>query len=132
MFHPNAPLTAEGRRRLAVLIVEQGWTIRRAAERFQVSPAAASKWGQTLSGWYCVDGPWLTAAPFAPPTAGSTRASDYRAAVYPPVGPAPDRLPLGYPTLHRRPGTAPVSDAAVSLPRSGHWPAGAKAQTHPV
>lgn len=39
MFHPNAPLTAKGRRRLAVLIVEQGWTVRRAAERFQVSPA---------------------------------------------------------------------------------------------
>src|SRR5699024_12131671 len=44
MSHPNAPLTPEGRRRLAVLIVEDGWTIRRAAERFQVSPATASKW----------------------------------------------------------------------------------------
>ncbi len=28
MFHPNVPLTAEGRRRLAVLIVEDGWTVR--------------------------------------------------------------------------------------------------------
>lgn len=46
MFHPNAPLTAEGRRRLAVLIVEDGWTVRRAAERFQVSPATASKWAK--------------------------------------------------------------------------------------
>ncbi|MDR7294111.1 IS481 family transposase [Pseudoglutamicibacter albus] len=46
MSHPNAPLTAEGRRRLAVLIVEEGWTIRRAAERFQVSPATASKWAK--------------------------------------------------------------------------------------
>ncbi|PXA80191.1 IS481 family transposase [Auritidibacter ignavus] len=44
MFHSNAPLTPEGRRRLAVLIVEHGWTIRRAAERLQVSPATASKW----------------------------------------------------------------------------------------
>lgn len=44
MSHPNAPLTPEGRRRLAVLIVEDGWTIRRATERFQVSPATASKW----------------------------------------------------------------------------------------
>ncbi|PXA75941.1 leucine zipper domain-containing protein, partial [Auritidibacter sp. NML100628] len=44
MFHPNAPLTPEGCRRLAVLIVEEGWTIRRAAERLQVSPATASKW----------------------------------------------------------------------------------------
>lgn len=44
MSHPHAPLTPEGRRRLAVLIVEDGWTIRRSAERFQVSPATASKW----------------------------------------------------------------------------------------
>lgn len=28
MFRPNATLTAEGRRRLAVLIVDDGWTIR--------------------------------------------------------------------------------------------------------
>jgi transposase InsO family protein len=42
--HANAPLTPEGRRRLAVLIVEGGWTVRRAAERFQVSPATAAKW----------------------------------------------------------------------------------------
>jgi len=42
--HANAPLTPEGRRRLAVLIVDDGWTVRRAAERFQVSPATAAKW----------------------------------------------------------------------------------------
>ncbi len=46
MTHANAPLTPEGRRRLAVLIVEQGWTIRRAAERFQVSPSTAAKWAR--------------------------------------------------------------------------------------
>jgi len=39
MTHPNAPLTPEGRRRLAVLIVDEGWTRRRAAECFQCSPA---------------------------------------------------------------------------------------------
>ena len=44
MIHRNAPLTPEGRRRLAVLIVEEGWSCRRAAERFQVSPATASTW----------------------------------------------------------------------------------------
>jgi transposase len=37
--HANAPLTPEGRRRLALLITEEGWAARRAAERFQVSPA---------------------------------------------------------------------------------------------
>ncbi|CEH08197.1 Integrase, catalytic region [Propionibacterium freudenreichii] len=42
--HANAPLTPEGRRRLAVLVVEQGWSLRRAAERFQCSPATVKRW----------------------------------------------------------------------------------------
>jgi len=42
--HANAPLTPEGRRRLADLIVNRGWGVRRAAERFQCSPSTASKW----------------------------------------------------------------------------------------
>ena len=46
MTHANAPLTPEGRRRLAVLIVEKNWSVRRAAERFQVSPATASQWAR--------------------------------------------------------------------------------------
>src|SRR5699024_2325718 len=36
--------TPEGRRRLAVLIVEDRWPLRRAAERFQCSPATAKRW----------------------------------------------------------------------------------------
>ena len=44
MTHANAPLTPEGRRRLALLITRDGWSVRRAAERFQCSPATASKW----------------------------------------------------------------------------------------
>jgi transposase InsO family protein len=46
MIHGNAPLTPVGRRRLAVLVVEQGWSMRRAAERFQCSPATASRWAR--------------------------------------------------------------------------------------
>ena len=46
MTHANAPLTPVGRQRLAELIVVQGWPVRRAAERFQVSPATASKWAR--------------------------------------------------------------------------------------
>jgi transposase InsO family protein len=46
--HANAPLTPVGRRRLAELIVLRGWSVRRAAERFQVSPATASKWACRL------------------------------------------------------------------------------------
>ena len=44
MTHANAPLTPAGRRRLVVCIVEQGWPLRRAAERFQVAPATAKRW----------------------------------------------------------------------------------------
>ena len=44
MPHANAPLTPIGRQRLAALVIDNGWPIRRAAERFQVSPATASKW----------------------------------------------------------------------------------------
>jgi transposase InsO family protein len=44
--HANAPLTPTGRLRLARLIVDQGWPVRRAAERFQCSPATASKWAR--------------------------------------------------------------------------------------
>jgi len=37
-------LTPEGRRRLAVLVVDEKWSLRRAAERFQCSPATVKRW----------------------------------------------------------------------------------------
>jgi transposase len=42
--HRNAPLTQNGRLRLARCVVEEGWPLRRAAERFQVSPTTAQRW----------------------------------------------------------------------------------------
>jgi transposase InsO family protein len=39
-------LTPTGRLRLARAIVDDGWSVRRAAERFQCSPATASKWAR--------------------------------------------------------------------------------------
>ena len=44
MPHRNAPLSETGRLRLARLIVDTGWPLRRAAERFSCSPATAKKW----------------------------------------------------------------------------------------
>lgn len=44
MPHANASLTPKGRLKLASLIVDDGWPIRRAAERFQCSTATAKKW----------------------------------------------------------------------------------------
>jgi len=46
MTHANAYLTPRGRLALAKLIVEDGWSYRRAAERFQCSPATAHKWAE--------------------------------------------------------------------------------------
>jgi transposase InsO family protein len=42
--HRNAPLTETGRLRLARCIIDRGWPIARAAERFQVARTTAKKW----------------------------------------------------------------------------------------
>ena len=44
MVHRNASLTETGRLRLARCVVDQGWPLRRAAERFQVSVPCAQRW----------------------------------------------------------------------------------------
>jgi hypothetical protein len=44
MPHRNAPLTETGRLRLARCVVDDLWPLRRAAERFQVSPTTAKRW----------------------------------------------------------------------------------------
>jgi transposase-like protein len=51
--HANAALTPRARLRLARLIVEQGWSIPRAAERYDVSWKTAKKWADR----YEVEGP---------------------------------------------------------------------------
>ena len=42
--HPNAPLTAEGRRRMVSCVTEQGWTVEATADRFQVDAKTVRKW----------------------------------------------------------------------------------------
>jgi transposase InsO family protein len=44
--HRNAPLSETGRLRLARCIVEDGWSLRRAAERFQVAVTTAARWAR--------------------------------------------------------------------------------------
>lgn len=53
MVHANAPLSARGRLRLARLIVDDGWPVARAAERFQVAWPTAKRWAER----YRTDGP---------------------------------------------------------------------------
>ena len=46
MSHANAALTPRARLRLARLIVDQGWPVSRAAERYDVSWPTAKRWAQ--------------------------------------------------------------------------------------
>ena len=46
VVHRNAPLTETGRLRLARCVIDDGWPLRRAAERFQVSPTTAARWAR--------------------------------------------------------------------------------------
>src|SRR3954470_20743883 len=53
MPHRNAPLSETGRLRLARCVIDDGWPLRRAAERFQVSATTAKRWADR----YRTDGP---------------------------------------------------------------------------
>lgn len=44
MTHRTASFTRKGRLKLAKLVVDDGWSHQRAAERFHVSPGTARKW----------------------------------------------------------------------------------------
>src|ERR1700761_3271018 len=44
--HANAKLAPRGRLELARCVVDEGWPLRRAAERFQVSPTTAQRWAE--------------------------------------------------------------------------------------
>jgi transposase InsO family protein len=46
VVHRNALLTPRGRLELAQCVVDDGWPLRRAAERFQVSVPTASRWAK--------------------------------------------------------------------------------------
>ncbi len=46
MSHANATLTPRGRLLLARCVVEDGWTLQRAAERFRVSATTAARWAE--------------------------------------------------------------------------------------
>ena len=46
LSHANATLTPRGRLALARCVVDDGWSLRRAAERFQTSPQTAGRWAE--------------------------------------------------------------------------------------
>ena len=71
MTHVNAPVAPLGRLRLASLIVVDGWSVRRAAERFQCSPATAAKWAARLRAGQSLED--RSSRPFTSPTRTSRR-----------------------------------------------------------
>ena len=122
MTHANAPSTPEGRLRLARLIVEHGWSVRRAAERFQCSPATAAKWADSVSGGEPMTiGPrGRCARPTRSPQRLERRIVELR---YPTLGPAPHQLSPRRSAVDDRPGTGPLRmpllahiDQATGLP----------------
>ena len=118
--HANAPLTPLGRRRLAVLIVVKGWPVRRAAERFQVSPATVRS-GRAVTGRSADDRSVLAAARPARRgrRSGSSGASSSCASL-PTLGTAPDQLPPRCASIDGRPGAGALPDAAAGPPRPSH------------
>ena len=130
MPHRNAPLTETGRLRLARCVVDDGWPLRRAAERFQVSPATAARWAgryRQLGAAGMADRS-TPAARQPAPHPGADRAADRRAAGGR-LGPARIawRLGLNPSTVHKvlvRYGCPPLAhlDRAAAVPvRRYEW-----------
>ena len=42
--HPNAALTPRQRRKMVLLVIDDGWTIEATAERFQIDAKTVTKW----------------------------------------------------------------------------------------
>ena len=139
MAHRNAPLTETGRLRLARCVVEDGWPLRRAAERFQVSPTTAQRWAERYRELRRGrDGRPLVAArttaragPRPAPSGGSSRSVSLRR-----WGPARIALPAAAEpsTVHRvlaryrlarlaapGPGHRPGRSAATNTTRPATW-----------
>jgi len=119
--HANAPLTPVDRLRLARAVVDDGWPTRRAAERFQVSSATASKWasryrvGRSMGD---VSSRRTCHRRVAPNSWSNECFAIFDAE------PAPHRLSLGDAAFDGRAGLSPLSDAAHRAHRSGNRAAG--------
>jgi hypothetical protein len=115
MSHPNALLPPRGRLRLARCVVDDGWPLRRAAERFQVSVPTASRWAHRdrEHGEHGMLDRSSRPIPHrgAPRRAssGGSSGSGQQA-----VGAGEDRLPARPSSLHRAPGPGTLQAAKLS------------------
>lgn len=125
MSHANAPLIPTGRLRLAMLIVDEGWSCARAAERFQVSVSTAYKWSRRYrAGQPMVDRPSAPAtSPNRTPRRTERRILGLRYTRQ--WGPARIAYHLGLNLTGGAPGASAVPDAQSGVPGSGNRVAGA-------
>ena len=124
MSHRNSPLSETGRLRLARCVVEDGWPLRRAAERFQVAPTTAARW----AGRYRVAGAAGMAdrtsrphcSPNQTPTRTERRIIKVRRAA--PMGACPHRLPARAASLHGAPGAHSLRHGQTAVAGPPHRP----------
>ena len=126
MCHRNAPLTPTGRLRLAWCIVEDGWPLRRAAERFQVSHTTAKRWADRyrLQGWRgaCTTAPAArTTHQAKQPPVSRNRWYDYAGNIA--SAPSGSQSLQPHRRLDRSPHPAGPSPAAAGHAGPGHRPA---------
>ncbi len=114
------PLSVTGRLRLARFVVDDGWPLRSAVDRFDISVTAAKRWA-TATGSTARPG-WST----GPPAPGSARAELRPGSSDAPSrpsrrswGPPGSRACCGKP-FHRVHGPAPVPDPAAGRARPRH------------
>lgn len=103
MPHRSTPLSELGRLRLARCVVEQGWPVARAAERFQVSRTTAQRWAGRYRDQGVAGMADRSSCPHRSPRAhpGADGPQGRPPALQAAAGPGPDR-PAGRPgRLHR-------------------------------
>jgi transposase-like protein len=129
MPYRNAPLTETGRLRLARCVIEEGWPVRRAAERFQVSPTTASRWARRYRDQGAVGMADRSSRPHASPNRTPVRLERriVRLRVARRLGPARIAFRLGL-----NPSTVHAVLGPLSLPAAGPPGPGQRAADPPL
>ncbi len=122
MPHRNAPLTETGRLRLARCVVDDGWPLRRAAERFQVAVTTAKRWAGRYRQYGEAGMSDRSSRPHSSPrrTPDPDRTPHHQGADAAPVGTGPDRLLARPQPRHGAPGLDPLRHGPARPPGPRH------------
>jgi hypothetical protein len=131
MSHRNAPLPETGRLRLAQCVVDQGWPLRRAAERFQVSVSTAKRWVDRYRQFGEAGMVDRSSRPHHSPRRTSTRTERriIKVRVVRRWGPARIAFLLGLNPLHRASGPDPLPAGPSRAPPPSHRASSAPLRT---